>query len=66
MSKFLCLFVAFIGDYESIQLLIGLNALELILLPLSELQKLLDLFLMLHVDLLLLLLQVLLLHTLFL
>ena len=66
MSKFFCFFMTFICDNQSIELLIRLNPLELILLPLSKLQQFFDLLLMLHMDLLLLLLQVLLFHTFFL
>jgi hypothetical protein len=51
--------VGLIGDDESVQLLVGLHAKQLVLLALRELEEFLDLLLLLHLRLLLLLLQLL-------
>ena len=56
LSLFFRLLMALVSDDQGIQLLIWLHTKKLILLPLSKLKQLFNLFLLLHVRLLLLLL----------
>ena len=55
--------MSFIGDYQRIELLVWLQAQKLILLSLSEVKKLLYLFLLAHLCLLLLLFEIVLLES---
>ena len=60
---FLLSHVSFVGDDQCVKLLVWLQAQKLILLSLSEVKKLLDLFLLAHLRLLLLLFEIVLLES---